>query len=141
MRRGYLRFKTLSEDEKLSVLEDALRKGWLPQEKGAPLRNCSALKGPDATSFQTLVSSGFMLTWNQPEVKHPGVQMLFKQLQTSEPGSTAHEQYMNQLRQEPLFIREWDEFKSFLQLQLPQAGNITEVSSCLELSLKALVPR
>ena len=72
------------------------------------MRNCSALKGPHANSFQTLVSSGFMLTWNQPEVKHRGVQMLFKHMQTSEPGLTAHEKYMNQLRQEPLFIREWD---------------------------------
>ena len=82
-----------------------------------------------------------MLTWNQAEMKHRRVQMLFKHLQTSEPGSAEYEQFMNQLRQEPMFFREWDEFKSFLQQQLPQAGNITEVSSCQELSLKALVPR
>jgi hypothetical protein len=113
MQRGYLRSKTLSEEEKQSVFEDALRKGWLPLDKETQTRNCHALKEPEANPCQTLVSSGFMLTWNQPEVKHRRVQMLFKHLQTSEPGSAEYEKLMNQLRQEPMFIREWDEFKRF----------------------------
>ena len=139
MKRGCQRFKTLSEEEKQVVFEEALRKGWTPTGAGGQAGNGNSRQDP--AHFQALQSSGFMLTWNQPEIQNKRVQMLLKQVQASEPGSAKYEKLMEKVLQEPMFISEWAAFKDFLQQHLPRAGNITEISSCLELSMKAQVPR
>ena len=136
-KRGRERYKSLDDQQKLDVFQEALRKGYLPRTKaGAPQGNRSAAKEPVCAT--TLLSSGFLLTWNQPVPENRALRMLLQQVRSAEPSSPKYDKLMQGVRDHPIMQREWASFEQFLLDKVPLAGNITELSACLELSLKGV---
>ena len=88
-----------------------------------------------------MVASGFLLTWNQAVPTNESLRMLLKQVGTAEPGSLQYEKLMEKCREHPELQREWAAFRILLADTLPGAGNISEVSACMEVSHKGETPR
>ena len=88
-----------------------------------------------------MTCTGALLTWNQQPFEDPAVLSLYKRLQELDPDDVAYGDTVRLLEAQPLLLRAWQSFQEFCERELRTAANFSEISSCMELSLSAVLPR
>ena len=126
-------WRSCSDDEREEIYEKALAAGWLRQRLGAPKGNQNARKPPAAVL--TLSGMGFLLTWHAKPVVEDPLRELLLRLQRVSVEDMEYEVLMAQLREDQATQAAWAGFQHFLVEVLPRAGEIKEVTSCMEVCL------